>query len=309
MTKRIGYSLDNSEPGNVGPVVESALCWFVALKLCRKRVASTTICEHKGSAGAGGNTNHTELNGGSALVGGCLPQNNHRNTPPARRAREFIAYAIVAALVSACSAYQSYRVEVTNIPERAASPGIVEPTPVLETEEYSVYRDNRDARALYVIPTSLLGVVSHDRRYQAISLERLDGNCLFLVANFAPRTGLLEDAATELSTEGTAFSSLSFYPIDTLLVRPATDPREPDVIRTTTITGRPTSSTPFSVLVVVQVAGKENIISFKRLIEMDAGYVLFAHFDVLVNDPSGPQVRTLGMHVLLRDAYVTNHTM
>lgn len=222
---------------------------------------------------------------------------------------KILACLSICMLLSACASYKSYSVEFQDAPVRIAEPPTLESTPILESDEFNLYRGSADPQVLFVIPTHLYLTESYARRYQAVGFERNDGEHLFFIAQLSPDPEILLRAEKHVVSNGIQFRDLRFYPIDAFLIRPATDPREPQSISVTAISGRPSPSAPFSASVIIQVRGRENIISFKKLLELDMGYLLFAYCDIFTGSGDARGVKTVGVQMVLRKAYITNQTI
>lgn len=212
-------------------------------------------------------------------------------------------------LLTACTGFHSYSVEFSDPPARLPPPPLLDFKAVLETDDFNVYRAHSSEDHLFVIPTRLELTPSHARQHQAISFERDDGEKMILIGHLSPNPDLLTNAVETLEEMGISYEEVEFYPIDTLHVRPATDPREPETIKATTVTGRPSPSAPFSVLIAIQVNQKSNIQSFKKLAESNMGYLFFAFFDLLFPEGDSVEAKTSSAQILLRNAYITNQTM
>ena len=208
---------------------------------------------------------------------------------------------------SACTAYQPYSVQHRDTVTRPPTPPPVRRTPIVKAAEFNIYRALSNDRVLFVLPTKLLVTNSHSRNVQAISFERNDGTHLFFIANLSPGPKLLETARDLLARQGIDYDRLAYYPADVLHVRPGTDPRDPATLRVTVVTGRPSSSAPFSVLTAIQVAGRSNILSFKRLVEKN-GFILFGYCDLVTHRQDAVNADPVSIQIIIRSTVVTTHT-
>ena len=210
-------------------------------------------------------------------------------------------------LLTSCTGYHSYSVEDARYPVRVPTPPSLHSQPIYESRDFNIYQSFSDRNSYFVAPTKLLLTESHSRTFQAINLERNDGTHLIFIAHLSPEPTILRKAASALESLSIAHDSLAFYPVDALLLRLLTDPRAANTLRVTSISGRPSPSLPFSVLVVIQVRGSENMLSFKKLVESDAGYILIGFYDLFFGG-NGDNVQTRSLQIIIRNALITSQT-
>lgn len=239
----------------------------------------------------------------------------HANPQTGRRKRHALGiFGLVLTLCAAlsttgCTTYIPYAVQ--HVPGTQPDQGYPEldPKPILEGRDFAVFRSSQDNLRLFVTPTSLIPVASSNGRVLCTSIERTDGRRLILTCALGPATGLLDSVEVQLRGAGVAFNKLSFYPADSLTLRPLSDPRRPNSLRITAQAGPPASLMTFSALLVMQVDDPDSVLPFKKLVESPAGLIVEGTFSLTAREGVRSYRIPRSLQLLVSDIEVTNLTM
>lgn len=215
----------------------------------------------------------------------------------------------MALLLTGCATYIPYAVRHVpgTLPEQSYP--ALDPKPILEGRDFAVFRSSQDKLRLFVVPTSLSPVASSSGRVLCTSIERTDGRRLILTCVLGPAAGLLDSAEAQLRNAGVAFTKISFYPADSLTLRPLSDPRRPSSLRITAQAGPPASLMTFGAHLVMQVDDSESVLPFKKLLETPAGLIVEGTFSLQVIDGGRSYSVPRSLQLLVSDIEITNLTM
>lgn len=184
-----------------------------------------------------------------------------------------VIYAAVLFTVTGCS-YQPVAIRTSDSAYPAIFPVPVREKPVIQTKDFNLYEAEQTPGRYFIVPAEIKYIEASRGSVLGIALERTDGGHLIVVLALGPGTEVLATARRQLLENSIPFSSLEYYPVDQLSIRPLTDARLPQDISYTAITAPGLTPSPFHVLVLMQVKRYDDIAAMKSLLNSHAG-VLF----------------------------------
>jgi hypothetical protein len=204
---------------------------------------------------------------------------------------------VLAITVSSCSPSPliPYAVEIAP-PAPAAFSAMpeVSDVPIQSTSDYREFKAT-DGTQTYLVPVRL-AVVTGSNRAAAIMLESHDGKRAIFQAIVGP---------LPLSDHDHSKPRPTLYPIDKMSIRTLTSSQDTSVWRVT-ITSEPLRSQPFTLLVSIQIFGRDNISSFKAMLRGEEGFLLETIFTINTESNSRFEI---GIPVSLNHLLLTEQTM
>ncbi len=203
---------------------------------------------------------------------------------------------IVALMLCSCKASPliPYAVEIVP-PTEMTLPTLpqVLPEPYKVNSDYYKYKSVHSEQS-YLVPLRLI-VSADSSRARAIMLESHDGKRAVFQAIISPPPIPESDVSIQPV----------LYPIDRMVVRTLTSSQDSTLWRVTVSSGQ-NKLQPYTLLLNIQIFGRQNIADFKALLKSETGFLLEARFTL--NTSTNSQFE-IGVPISLHHLSITEQTM
>ncbi|MDR8399753.1 hypothetical protein NE850_25940 [Paraburkholderia sp. USG1] len=208
--------------------------------------------------------------------------------------------------LTGCSTYYSLQVFTEDKKaEVTEKKPILRYAPVLETDDYSVYAQESDSTKYYLIPNHLDVLDLGENEAFALAMERQDQKHLIFTAVIGPDQMMISDAIKLLAAKGIANPNLVVYPLGNLIIRPLTNPRDPNALRVTAIARSIGFKTQVALL-VLQTNGKNDVRDVIQLLDSKSGVILEGGFTTLKAHDHRVEIDHITLQIRLHDLDVSN---